>query len=162
MATETFTVKKKSKSGKKRTIDLRKQLIEVQVLDDAQRRDLLDGDDVPIPARLQLGTICLKFTGAYSGAGGLSVDGMLKMLSASVGVNVEHLHSHRVSIQLREMTPPPPDKLWLANLCRTEAFMALDRRDPKMQNVGSNRGRMGGSFDDSNNPIDFHKEFGKK
>ena len=82
---------------------------------------------------------------------------MLQMLSSRAGATIEQLHSHRTSINLREMRPPPPDRLWLANICRAEAFMALERRDPKMRSVGSNRGRMGGTFDDSQNAIDFHK-----
>jgi len=82
---------------------------------------------------------------------------MLQMLSSRAGATIEQLHSHRTAIHLREMRPPPPDRLWLANICRAEAFMALERRDPNMRTVGSNRGHMGGTFDDSQNAIDFHK-----
>tara|TARA_B100000683_G_scaffold153818_1_gene148701 strand:- start:2402 stop:5692 length:3291 start_codon:yes stop_codon:yes gene_type:complete len=157
MAMDAFEITKTSKKGKKRRVNLRKQLISLEVLDDEETRAALDGDDAPIPARAPPGTARLRFVGEYTGAGGLSVDGMLQMLSSRAGATIEQLHSHRTSINLREMRPPPPDRLWLANICRAEAFMALERRDPKMRSVGSNRGRMGGTFDDSQNAIDFHK-----
>jgi len=157
LALDAFEITKTSKKGKKRRVDLRKQLIRLEVLDDEETRAALDGDDAPIPARAPPGTARLRFVGEYTGAGGLSVDGMLQMLSSRAGATIEQLHSHRTAIHLREMRPPPPDRLWLANICRAEAFMALERRDPKMRAVGSNRGRMGGAFDDSQNAIDFHK-----
>lgn len=160
-ALEKFESKKTSKRGNSRVIDLRKQLVDLEVLHDDAIRDLLCGkDDVPIPRELQPGTVCLKFTGEYTGAGGLSVDGMLKMLSSVAGVRVEPLHSHRTAIHLREMTPPPPDKLWLTNVVRAEAFMAIERR---WSATGSNRGRMGSVGDvDGRNAIDNHKEIALK
>ena len=157
LALDAFEITKTSKKGKKRRVDLRKQLIRLEVLDDEETRAALNGDDAPIPARAPPGTARLRFVGEYTGAGGLSVDGMLQMLSSRAGATIEQLHSHRTAIHLREMRPPPPDRLWLANICRAEAFMALERRDPKMRTVGSNRGHMGGTFDDSQNAIDFHK-----
>ena len=162
VAMNSFEIEKTSKRGRRRKVDLRTQLINLEVIDEAQTRELLDGDDVPIPRRWQPGTVCLKFTGEYTGAGGLSVDGMLQMLSSQAGATIEHLHSHRTDIHLREMVKPPPDRLWLTNMVRTEAFMALERRDPKMKAIGSNRGYMGGSFDDSMNAIDNHKSFAKR
>ena len=162
VALKSFEIEKTSKRGRRRKVDLRTQLVSLEVIDEAQTRELLDGDDVPIPRRLQPGTVCLKFTGEYTGAGGLSVDGMLQMLSSQAGATIEHLHSHRTDIHLREMVKPPPDRLWLTNMVRTEAFMALERRDPKMKAIGSNRGYMGGSFDDSMNAIDNHKSFAKR
>ena len=157
LALDAFEITKTSKKGKKRRVNLREQLIRLEVLDDEETRAALDGDAAPIPARAPPGTARLRFVGQYTGAGGLSVDGMLQMLSSRAGATIEQLHSHRTAIHLREMRPPPPDRLWLANICRAEAFMALERRDPNMRTVGSNRGHMGGTFDDSQNAIDFHK-----
>ena len=161
LALDAFPIKKTSKRGNSRTVDLKKQLIDLQVLDDDAVREMLGGEyDVPIPRELQPGTACLKFTGEYTGAGGLSVDGMLQMLSSVAGVKIEPLHSHRTSIHLREMTPPPPDKLWLTNITRAEAFMAMERQwDESARRRGSNRGFMGASGDvDGRNAIDNHKD----
>jgi hypothetical protein len=96
--------------------------------------------------------------GEYTGAGGLSVDGMARILGAAAGgMELQVLHSHRVGINLMESTPPKVDKLWLDNIVRAEAFMGLERVwDPIAGE--NNRGHMG----DKGAPgdrIDNHKDY---
>jgi hypothetical protein len=104
----------------------------------------------------QPGTALLRFKGEYTGAGGLSVDNMAKILGSVAGKELQVLHSHRVAISLDEPTPPKVDKLWLDNIVRAEAFMGLERIWDPEAGV-NNRGHMGGDTDGDR--IDNHKSY---
>ena len=108
MAMDAFEITKTSKKGKKRRVNLRKQLISLEVLDDEETRAALDGDDAPIPGMREVARRARRCPANTASKGGLSVDGMLQMLSSRAGATIEQLHSHRTSINLREMRPPPP------------------------------------------------------
>ena len=158
MAMDSFKIKKTSKKGNVRQVDLRPQLLNLEYMDQAEVTAALEGKHVPIPPVPQPGTALLRFKGEYTGAGGLSVDGMAKILGAAAGgIELQVLHSHRTGINLTESTPPKVDKLWMDNIVRAEAFMGLERiwNPEKGEN---NRGHMG----DKGGPgdrIDNHKDY---
>ena len=151
-----FTITKTSKKGNTRKVDLRPQLLGLEYLDDEAVAKALEGKHIPIPPALQPGTALLRFRGEYTGAGGLSVDGMAKILGAAAGKELQVLHSHRVGINLADPTPPKVDKLWLDNIVRAEAFMGLERIWDPEAGV-NNRGHMGG--DEDGDRIDNHKSY---
>jgi len=82
-------------------VDLRPQLLELEYLEEAAVAAALGGGRIPVPRVLQPGTALLRFKGAYSGAGGLSVDGMAMMLGAAAGVGKGVL-----GLQVRHRTHP--------------------------------------------------------
>ena len=156
LAMDKFTIMKKSKKGNSRKVDLRPQLLGLEFMDQGAVDVALQGKHIPIPPVPQPGTALLKFKGEYTGAGGLSVDGMAKILSAAAGKELQVLHSHRVAISLDDPTPPKVDKLWLDNIVRAEAFMGLERIwDPEAGT--NNRGHMAASSDGDR--IDNHKQY---
>lgn len=157
LALDSFSIKKTSKKGNIRRVDLRPQLLGLEYLDQAEVAAALEGKHVPIPPTLQPGTALLRFKGEYTGAGGLSVDGMAKILGAAAGLQLQVLHSHRTGIYLKESTPPEVDRLWLDNIVRAEAFMGLERIwDPvKGENNRGHMGEKGGPGD----RIDNHKHY---
>ena len=60
-------------------------------------------------------------------------------------------------LDLGEPTPPVVDKLWLDNIVRAEAFMALERRWDPAAGV-NNRGHMGGGNKEGDR-IDNHRSY---
>ena len=91
-------------------MDLRPQLLGLKYLDDEAVAKALEGKHIPIPPLSSPGPQPW-FRGEYTGAGGLSVDGMAKILGAAAGKELQVLHSHRVGINLADPTPPKVDKL---------------------------------------------------
>ena len=157
LALDSFKIKKTSKKGNVREVDLRPQLLGLEYMDQSAVTAALEGRHIPIPPTPQPGTALLRFKGEYNGGGGLSVDGMAQVLGAAAGLDLQVLHSHRVAINLMPSTPPKVDKLWLDNIVRAEAFMALERRwDPEKGE--NNRGDMGGK-NSSGDRIDNHKKY---
>lgn len=157
MALEKFEISKTSKKGNVRVVDLRPQLLALEHMDQPEIDDSLKGRHVPMPSVCPPGTAILRFKGQYTGAGGLSVEGMCRMLSHVSNVDITPLHSHRVRIDLGEPTPPVVDKLWLDNIVRAEAFMALERRWDPVAGV-NNRGHMGGGNTEGDR-IDNHRSY---
>ena len=139
---DSFEIEKTSKKGNTRKVDLRPQLLGLEYMDQTAVDAALEGKHIPIPSTPQPGTALLRFRGEYTGAGGLSVEGMAKILGAAAGKEVQVLHSHRVGIELSEPVPPKVDKLWLDNIVRAEAFMGLERIWHPEKGV-NNRGHMG-------------------
>jgi hypothetical protein len=156
MALDSFKIKKTSKKGNTRQVDLRPQLLGLEYMDQTAVDSALKGKHIPIPPTPQAGTALLRFKGEYTGAGGLSVDNMAKILGSVAGKELQVLHSHRVAISLDEPTPPKVDKLWLDNIVRAEAFMGLERIWDPEAGV-NNRGHMGGDTDGDR--IDNHKSY---
>ena len=156
LAKDSFTITKTSKKGNARTVDLRPQLLELSHLDQPSIDAALGGRHIPIPPTPQPGTALLRFKGEYTGAGGLSCDGMARMLSSAAGKTMTVLHTHRVGIGLTEPSPPKVDKLWLDNIVRAEAFMGLERIWDPASGV-NNRGHMGPSS--AGDRIDNHKAY---
>mmetsp|Transcript_11804 Transcript_11804/g.28601 ORF Transcript_11804/g.28601 Transcript_11804/m.28601 type:complete len:1155 (-) Transcript_11804:126-3590(-) len=162
LAKTSYKITKKSKKGNSRQVDLRPQLLELEYLDQDAVTAALAGKQVPIPPTLQPGTALLRFKGEYTGAGGLSVEGMAKVLgSGAGGMEMQVLHAHRTAIHLSANKPPGVDaetKLWLDNMCRAEAFMAIERQWEPVKGT-NNRGHMGG--DEKHNRIDNHRDYRK-
>lgn len=156
MALDSFKIKKTSKKGNTRQVDLRPQLLGLEYMDQTAVDAALKGKHIPIPPTPQPGTALLRFKGEYTGAGGLSVDNMAKILGSVACKELQVLHSHRVAISLDEPTPPKVDKLWLDNIVRAEAFMGLERIWDPEAGV-NNRGHMGGDTDGDR--IDNHKSY---
>ena len=154
MALDSFKIKKTSKKRNTRQVDLRPQLLGLEYMDqpavDAALKEAHPHRPPPQP-----GTALLRFKGEYTGAGGLSVDNMAKILGSVAGKELQVLHS-RVAISLDEPTPPKVDKLWLDNIVRAEAFMGLERIWDPEAGV-NNRGHMGG--DEDGDRIDNHKSY---
>ena len=156
LALDSFKITKKSKKGNSRKVDLRPQRLGLDYMDQTEVHTALEGKHIPIPPTPQPGTALLRFKGEYTGAGGLSVDNMAKILSAAAGKELQVLHSHRVAISLADPTPPKVDKLWLDNIVRAEAFMGLERIWDPEAGV-NNRGYMAASA--SGDRIDNHKSY---
>ena len=154
---DSFEIEKTSKKGNTRKVDLRPQLLGLEYMDQTAVDAALEGRHIPIPPTPQPGTALLRFRGEYTGAGGLSVEGMAKILSAAAGKELQVLHSHRVGIELSEPVPPKVDKLWLDNIVRAEAFMGLERIWHPEKGV-NNRGHMGGAGSNGDR-IDNHKNY---
>ena len=68
-----FKIKKTSKKGNTRQVDLRPQLLGLEYMDQTAVDAALKGKHIPIPPTPQPGTALLRFKGEYTGAGGLSV-----------------------------------------------------------------------------------------
>ena len=159
LSRDSFKITKTSKKGNTRKVDLRPQLLDLSHMDQREIDAALEGRRVPVPKTPPAGTAILRFKGEYTGAGGLSVEGMCQMLSAAAGRSITPLHSHRVGINLGTPTPPAVDKMWLDNIAKAEAFMALERKwDPAAGE--NNRGHMGGG-NTAGDRIDNHKSYRK-
>ena len=92
-------------------MDLRPQLLGLEYMDQTAVDAALEGKHIPIPSTPQPGTALLRFRGEYTGAGGLSVEGMAKILGAAAGKEVQVLHSHRAS---GSSSPSPSRPRWIS------------------------------------------------
>ncbi|CAG9463997.1 unnamed protein product [Pedinophyceae sp. YPF-701] len=136
VAAEAVPVKRKTKRGKKKKIDLRQTLMDIAVVDDADNSplgrhapDILrEAVDLAESAGGEAKVVRVRSKVLHNGYAPLTPDSTVEMLNlVSEGAGVELLHIHRSDIELGEQKRVKPNQQRLASIVRWEAFAAIGK-----------------------------------